>query len=149
MKSVRIGLLILLVVFAGIQFIPAKRNLSDEIPTADFMAVYDVPERIESILKTACYDCHSDNTYYPWYSKIQPVAWFLGDHIEEGKAELNFNAFGNYSDRRKTSKLRSIKSQVEEGKMPLASYTWMHENAKLSEADKNTLITWVNELMDN
>ncbi len=91
MKIVKIIAVVLLVAFVGIQFVPTERNQSDIVPKTDFMLVNSVPDHIKSKLQTSCYDCHSNNTQYPWYNKVQPIAWFLGDHIKEGKAELNFN----------------------------------------------------------
>ena len=143
MKSFKIILLILLIVFVGIQFIPTKRNQSEGVPTTDFMIVNTVPQNISSTIKTSCYDCHSNNTYYPWYNKIQPVAWFLESHIDEGKAELNFSEWENYSERRKKSKLKSIVSQIEDGKMPLSSYTLLHGDANLSSKQKEEIIKWI------
>ncbi|WP_432671522.1 heme-binding domain-containing protein [Flavobacterium sp. SM2513] len=147
MKNFKIILLILAVVFVGIQFIPTKRNQSIAVPHTDFMVVNIVPENVSNILKTSCYDCHSNNTYYPWYNKIQPVAWFLENHIEEGKAELNFSEWENYSDRRKRSKLKSIVSQIEDDKMPLTSYALIHKDAKLTTKQKVEVIEWINSTL--
>ncbi len=95
------------------------------------MIVNQVPATINYQLQVSCYDCHSNNTDYPWYSKIQPAAWYLEDHIKEGKDELNFNEWDTYSSRRKNSKLRSIIKQIESGEMPLESYTLIHGGARL------------------
>ncbi len=133
MKIVKIIAIILLVAFVGIQFIPTTRNQSDTVPSTDFMLVNNVPETIQKKLQVSCYDCHSNNTQYPWYNKIQPVAWFLEDHIKEGKAELNFNEWDSLSSRRKASKLRSIIKQIENGEMPLDSYTLIHSDANLQK----------------
>ena len=101
------------------------------------MIVNQVPATINNQLQVSCYDCHSNNTNYPWYSKIQPAAWYLEDHIKEGKDELNFNEWDTYSSRRKNSKLRSIIKQIESGEMPLESYTLIHGGARLdSTAEK-------------
>jgi len=137
------------VVFVGIQFIPSSRNQSDSVPETDFMLVNDVPENIQNKLQVSCYDCHSNNTQYPWYNKVQPVAWFLEDHIKEGKAELNFNEWDSLSTRRKTSKLRSIIKQIENGEMPLDSYTFIHRDAKFSEAEAEEIINWVTQLKNS
>ena len=149
MKIVKIIAIILLVAFVGIQFIPTTRNQSDTVPSTDFMLVNNVPETIQKKLQVSCYDCHSNNTQYPWYNKIQPVAWFLEDHIKEGKAELNFNEWNSLSTRRKTSKLRSIIKQIESDKMPLDSYTLIHKDASFSETEKQELIKWVEQLKDS
>jgi len=137
------------VVFVGIQLVPAKRNLSSETPVTDFMKVYELPKTIELKLKSSCYDCHSNNTYYPWYNKIQPVAWLLENHIDEAKEELNFSEFDNYSTRKKKSKLKSIISQIRDDDMPLSSYTLMHADAKLSASEKKEIMEWMTQLRDS
>ena len=149
MKIVKIIAIVLLVVFVGIQFIPSSRNQSDSVPSTDFMLVNNVPKNIQNKLQISCYDCHSNNTQYPWYNKVQPVAWFLEDHIKEGKAELNFNEWNSLSTRRKTSKLRSIIKQIENGEMPLDSYTFIHRDARFSEAEAEEIINWVTQLKDS
>ncbi|CAM3783159.1 heme-binding domain-containing protein [Flavobacterium gelidilacus] len=146
MKSFKISLLVLLIVFVGIQFIPTKRNQSENVPKTDFIIVNNAPKNIKNTFQTSCYDCHSNNTSYPWYNKVQPVAWLLENHIEEGKAELNFSEWDNYSDRRKKSKLKSIISQIEDNEMPLSSYTIIHKNANLSNQQKSEIIDWISKL---
>ena len=149
MKLVKIIALVLLLAFVGIQFIPATRNQSDLIPETDFMLVNKVPETIQKKLQVSCYDCHSNNTKYPWYNKIQPVTWFLENHIEEGKAELNFNEWDSLSNRRKKSKLRSIIKQIESGEMPLESYTLIHKDATFTEAEAEEMISYITQLKDS
>jgi tRNA G26 N,N-dimethylase Trm1 len=129
--------------------VPTERNQSDVIPKTDFMLVNDVPKDIKNKLQVSCYDCHSNNTAYPWYNKIQPVAWLLENHVEEGKAELNFNEWGSLSKRRKKSKLKSIISQIKDDEMPLCSYTLIHRNAILTEAEKQEIIQWMTQLKDS
>ncbi|MDG2432001.1 heme-binding domain-containing protein [Flavobacterium sp.] len=149
MKILKIILLILLIVFVGIQFIPTKRNQNDVVPNTDFMLVNKVPKDIKNNLQVSCYDCHSNNTQYPWYSKIQPGAWFMENHIKDGKTELNFSEWDSLSNRRKKSKLKSIISQIEDNKMPLSSYTLIHRNAIFSEAEKQRITTYLTELKSN
>ncbi len=132
-----------------IQFFPITLNESDTVPQSDFMVKNQVPATIKNRLQVSCYDCHSNNTDYPWYSKIQPAAWYLEDHIQEGKDELNFNEWATYSDRRKNSKLRSIISQIEEDKMPLDSYTLIHRDAILLDEDKTMIIDYIAALKNS
>ncbi|HET8855442.1 MAG TPA: heme-binding domain-containing protein [Salinimicrobium sp.] len=146
MKVFKIIAVVLLVAFVGIQFIPTNRNHSEEVPPSDFMLVKNVPKEVKSILMISCYDCHSNNTQYPWYQRIQPVSWYLEGHIEDGKEELNFSDFGNYSDRMQKAKMRSIISQVEDGKMPLPSYTLLHPEAELTAEEKQLLVKWIEEM---
>ncbi|HEY9170579.1 MAG TPA: heme-binding domain-containing protein [Lutibacter sp.] len=140
--------LFLLISFVGIQFMPTTRNQSNVILETDFLKTFDTPNNVQNLLKNSCYDCHSNNTNYPWYNKIQPVSWLLENHIKEGKKELNFSEFGGYSKRRQKSKLKSIKSQIEKNEMPLPSYTLVHRDAKLSKNDKELLIIWMAKLKD-
>ena len=149
MKIVKIIALILLVGFVGIQFVPTDLNQSDTVPKTDFLLVNNTQENISALLQESCYDCHSNNTEYPWYNKVQPAAWYLEDHIQEGKDELNFNEWAEYSDRQKNSKLRSIISQIEEDKMPLDSYTLIHKDAILSDEDKRVIIDYMTALKDS
>ncbi|MDC1519908.1 heme-binding domain-containing protein [Winogradskyella poriferorum] len=148
MKIVKIISLILLVGFVGIQFVPTDLNQSDTVPKTDFLLVNNTQENISALLQESCYDCHSNNTEYPWYNKVQPVAWFLEDHINEGKEELNFNEWDAYSNRRKNSKLKSIISQVKDDEMPLASYTLIHKDAKLSNSEKTLIIDYMKNLKE-
>ncbi|QXP73696.1 heme-binding domain-containing protein [Tenacibaculum sp. AHE15PA] len=146
MKIVKIITIIILVVFVGIQFVPTERNQSDVIPITDFILVNNVPNDIKKKLQVSCYDCHSNNTNYPWYSKIQPVAWFLDDHVKNGKDELNFSEWNLLSNRRKSSKIKSIIKQIENNKMPLSSYTFIHKNASLSGVEKQRILKYLNQL---
>ena len=149
MKTVKKIIVILLLILICIQWIPSTQNTSDIIPETDFLKVYDAPTRESTILIISCYDCHSNNTEYPWYSKIQPAAWYLEDHIKEGKDELNFNEWDTYSSRRKNSKLRSIIKQIEGGEMPLESYTLIHGGARLDSTAVKEIIGYMESLQKN
>lgn len=138
-----IGLLVLLVV---IQFIRPAKNINTAPQPQDINTVYPMPDNVYHILQVACYDCHSNNTRYPWYNNIQPVTWWLNDHVQEGKRELNFSEFGAYATKRKVRKLKEIVNQVEQNEMPLNSYTWIHKDAILSASDKQLLVDWAKGL---
>lgn len=147
MKPFVKGTLVFLgVVLVGIQFIPAKLNLSEQTPQTDFIRLYGPSAEIKKLLTVSCYDCHSNNTDYPWYSSFQPHGWFLQQHIDDGKSELNFSEFGAYSDRMKANKLRSMISQIEDNKMPLWSYTLMHRDAKLSKSERKALVEYLQSI---
>lgn len=142
-------LLMLLIAFIAIQFFRPQKNMASGISANDITTKYAVPKNVQQILKTSCYDCHSNNTNYPWYSNIQPVAWWLKDHIDEGKRELNFSEFASYRIGRQYRKLEEINGEVKDNKMPLESYTLIHGDAKLSDEQKLTLATWVTALRDS
>jgi hypothetical protein len=144
----KVGLAIVFLIIA-IQFIRPARNASAQPGTNVFEQQYGVSPALANVFKTSCYDCHSNNTRYPWYANIQPVAWYLGHHVNEGKEELNLEEFGNYTQRRKLSKLKEIRTSVKEGSMPLSSYTVIHTDAKLDEASKALIINWATNTMDS
>jgi hypothetical protein len=140
---------ILLLAFIVIQFIRPEKNKAEGISKNDISTLYPVPANVQAVLKTSCYDCHSNNTFYPWYAKIQPVAWWLNDHVVEGKKKMNFSEFASYSLRKQYHKLEETEEMVKKGEMPLDSYLWIHKNAKLSEDQKATIYNWVSATMDS
>lgn len=101
-----------------------------------------VPAEVDAILQRACYDCHSNATAYPWYANLQPVGWWLEKHVRDGKRHLNFSEFSTYPLKRATRKLEETAELVRSHEMPLASYTWMHRDAKLTEAEIKLLADW-------
>ena len=137
-KKIIYGLLAVLVL---IQFIRPARNTGD----LDTEKAIFTDEKVGSILQIGCYDCHSNNTNYPWYTNVQPLGWWLDHHITEGKRELNFSEFEGYTLKRKLHKLKEIKKQIEEDEMPMSSYTLVHSEAKLSPEQKDLLIKWTEE----
>lgn len=135
-------LLVLLAAFIIIQFIHPKRNRA-EGPQPNYIGnSHPIPGDVKAILAKACNDCHSNNTKYPWYSKIQPVDWWLTDHVNDGRKELNFDEYTNRNLRYQYHKLEEVVEQVNKGEMPLNSYTWIHRDAKLTAAEKELLIGW-------
>jgi hypothetical protein len=133
--------------FVAIQFLEIKKNQSSGEQPNHISTQFAVPEDVENILKTACYDCHSNNTVYPWYANIQPLAWWLQHHVDEGKGELNFDEFAEYKPRRQHHKLEETIEMIKESKMPLSSYTWLHGDAKLSQMQKEILMSWCDGIM--
>ena len=136
-------LIIILVVFVTIQFIQPKHNKSDKVLPTDITKAISVPDKVLDVLKNSCYDCHSSNTRYPWYINIQPMGWVMANHIKNGKENLNFSEFGAYSKRRQANKLRAIGTSINDGSMPISSYTIMHTDAKLSEVNKKLITDWI------
>ena len=141
--------LFLLVALIIIQFIHPGKNKPDGAQPNYIGNVFPVPEKVKVILTKACNDCHTNNTNYPWYASIQPVHWWMNDHIMEGKRELNFDDYKDRSLRFQYHKMEEIVKQVKEGEMPLAAYTSIHKDAKLSEAEKKELINWADGIRDS
>ena len=130
------------IVFIVIQFIRPAPNKSETVLQTDISNTFAIPENVNALLKT-CYDCHSNNTNYPWYSSIQPMGWLIAEDIKDGKAKLNFNEFGSLSARRQKSKLQEILNSIRDGIMPLPSYTLLHKSARLTIEDRKLLIDWI------
>ena len=142
-KRTFIGLLIVLVF---IQFIHPAKNVDTTTTPQDITIMYPMPDSVHVILQKACYDCHSNTTRYPWYNNVEPVAFWLNNHIKEGKQHLNFSEFGSYPVAKQVKRLKTTAKEVEEGGMPLSSYLWIHKDAVLTPAEKTMLISWANGL---
>ena len=140
---------VLLIVFIAIQFIQPARNVSGQRLSTDLTKTVAVPDKVLGILQKSCYDCHSNNTKYPWYAGIQPAAWLMASHIKEGKANLNFSEFGAYSNRKQQSKLQAIANSIKDKTMPLWSYSMIHKDAVLSQQNKALLLDWIQKTKDS
>jgi hypothetical protein len=139
-------LLVLAVVLIIIQFIHPARNISKTNQPHNIANGYNVPADVKAILDKACIDCHSNNTRYLWYFKIQPVDWWLTQHINKGKKQLNFDEYTDKPVRYQYYELEFLVDQVKKREMPLASYTWIHKDAILNEQEKNTIINWAESI---
>jgi hypothetical protein len=139
-------LLALFVLLVGIQFIQPAKNVGDVITENDISKKYEMPEAVHSIFVQKCYDCHSNNTLYPWYSKVQPVAWWINSHVEEGKEKLNFSEFTTYTEKKANHKLEEVSEAVTDGWMPLDSYVLIHRETKITTEDTKSINAWIKSL---
>ena len=139
-------ILFLIAAFIISQFYRPKENRSSETPASDFLEVTNANSDISAMIKNSCYDCHSNNTNYPWYSKVAPVSWMMAHHVDEGKEELDFSKWSTFSAKRKKKKIKEMIDELKEREMPLKMYLPMHSEAKLSDAQINELITWLKKL---
>jgi len=145
-QKLLLGLVLALV---AIQFIRPQKNLSAVTPGPDDLVTkFAPPPEVRSLLAVACYDCHSNRTRYPWYAEVQPVGWWLANHIDEGKDHLNFSEFGTLSAKTQGKKFGRIADELTDGTMPLASYTWVHRDAKLTATQIQTLTDWAEAQQD-
>ena len=138
-KKIFFSVFILLII---IQFFRPDKNVSAGSSDAAIENQVDVTPEVAQLLRASCYDCHSNNTKYPWYNNIQPLAWWLNNHINEGKRELNFDEFGNYAPKKQKKKLHEIEEQLQEKEMPLRSYTLIHRDAALSDSNRRLIADW-------
>lgn len=139
---IKTGALFIILLLIVIQFIDADTNIAVSVSVNSLEKHYEVPDRVQSLLKNSCYDCHSNTTSYPWYNNIQPLKWWLADHVDSGKRHLNFDEFAAYSNEKKLDKLDEITETVQNGEMPLESYTIVHQNARLSASERSEIVQW-------
>lgn len=142
-KNIAIFLVFLLLAIQSIRIDKTTEPLN---PATDFIALTSANAEVANTLKIACYDCHSNQPTYPWYTNIAPVSWWIKHHINEGSHHLNFSIWGTYKDKRKHHKLEECIEMVEEGEMPMSSYTLMHGDAKLTDAQKLQLVEFFKAL---
>lgn len=129
-----------LVVFVAIQLVPVSReNPSDGQPFA-------APPEVQAVLRRACFDCHSNETVWPWYAYVAPASWLVAHDVEEGREHLNFSHFATYSEDKRGSKAEEMLEEIGRQKMPPSQYLLLHSEAKLSPADVEVLRRWANDL---
>ena len=142
MQIVKRIALALLVILVAIQFYRPEKNIAEKGHDMVFIAETKPQPELVTLLKQACYDCHSNNTVYPWYNNIAPVSYWLADHVTDGKKHLNFSDWESYSIKKKDHKLEEVVEMVEDVEMPLNEYTWTHEEARLTEEQREAIIAW-------
>jgi hypothetical protein len=133
------ALIILVVILVAIQFIPVDKTN----PTVT--AELDAPMEIRSVFKRSCYDCHSNETVWPWYSNIAPVSWLVASDVNDARAHLNFSEWENLSRKDRVKMKEEIWEEIEDEKMPLWKYNILHPDASLKQKDKDLIRSWAGE----
>ncbi len=146
-RVLRIILITLISFMVIIQFIPNELPENTFDLTKDLLNVEQVPENVRNTLKTSCYDCHSYQTVYPWYSYVAPVSWLVVRDIREGRDKVNFSEWGDLKKRSKIKVLSKIADEVKSGDMPMPAYLIMHRNAKPDERQRDELIKWTDQVI--
>jgi hypothetical protein len=139
-KIVKVILLLALAAFVVMQFIRPDKNESGYETVKTFESETFVKDKLAVMLRAKCYDCHSNQTEYPWYAEIAPASYWLSDHVKDGKKHFNVSAWEQYSAKKKDHKLDELIEMVEDGEMPLDSYTWLHDD--ITSEEKEALIKW-------
>lgn len=149
-RALKFVLAVLMAGFIVIQFVgrPDRTNPPED-PALTLEAQTAVPEAVRNIVNRSCADCHSHRTAWPWYSAVAPASWLVANDVEEGREQLNFSVWGSYSVKQRASRLQGISSEVDKGDMPMKLYVLMHGDAGLSEADKDVLCAWAEQLSDS
>lgn len=138
----------LAVIVVAIQLVPNELPPVELANPGDLLATDLVDGELSGILKTACYDCHSNETVYPWYSHVAPFSWLVAKDVREAREELNFSTWLDYDMMEKLEKLDDIAIEVGEGEMPLKIYTTIHGSAKLDESQQKQIVAWAENTMD-
>ena len=138
MKWVTRFFAVLGVVYLASQFLRPQYVNREIDPAKELRA----PANVQAILDRSCADCHSQKTKWPWYSQVSPISWWLVDHVGHARRDFSLSDFNSYTPERAAHKMEEVCEQVEKGQMPLPSYLWVHWDAKLSAADKQTLCAW-------
>lgn len=139
----------LVLAFVVMQFFRPVPNVSANPPgQEDFLVRNEAPAEVRQIFAVACYDCHSNNTRYPWYSQVQPLAWWLDSHVRDGLNELNLSELGGSSPGRQASKAGAMLDTITDRSMPLPSYTIAHRDAKLTDAQIDTVTEWLEAVIE-
>ena len=144
LKIAKWVVMVLLCAFVVIQFWRPARSNPPVDQSLTLQAHQQLSPQVAGILDRSCQDCHTNTTRWPWYTNVAPVSWFIVDHVEEGRKELNLSEWGKLPPDRRQKKLHEICEQVEEGFMPLGTYTPLHPGSELSPADKKALCDWAN-----
>lgn len=144
-KILKILAILIVTAFIVIQFFRIDKSAPAIVPGETLEAAVSVPPDISLILGRSCADCHSYSTIYPWYVNIQPVAWFMKNHIDDGRRHLNLSIFNTYAPKKKAKKLEEICEQVQSKEMPLPSYLWIHYDAALQESEIKALCDWADQ----
>jgi hypothetical protein len=134
-----------LLVFAALQFTNPPRVNPPVAPGHDLCASNPPPREVAALLHRACYDCHSYETQWPWYSHIAPISWTVAGDVHDGRQQLNFSEWPRDDQERLQKRMKKIGRDVESGDMPLAKYTWMHPEARLNAAEREKLSQWAKQ----
>ncbi len=146
-KKIIWGIILLIIIVP--QLIPVDKPEISEDKSNDLITQNEVPENIANMLKTSCYDCHSNQTVYPWYSNVAPISWLVIRDIKVGREELNFSDWESLSKMEKAKLLDDISEEVEEAEMPMPIYFIAHSDAKLSDEDRKALVDWSGKLAES
>ena len=142
-------LLVLAILLLFIQSFRIDKSTKPVDSSKDFISLTSPSTEVNQLLKTACYDCHSNQPTFPWYANVAPISWWIKHHIDEGSEHLNFSEWGTFTPKRKHHKLEECVEMLEDGEMPMSSYTWMHNESKLTDAQRLLLVNWFKGLKES
>ncbi|MEO6051246.1 MAG: heme-binding domain-containing protein [Pyrinomonadaceae bacterium] len=147
-KIVKVFCVAILAGLVVIQFFGIDKTNPPVVQGETLESAVSVSPDASQIMVRSCNDCHTNTTIFPWYTYVQPVGWFMKNHIDDGRRKLNFSVFNTYPVKKKAKKLEEICEQVESKEMPLPSYLWIHRPAVLSESEAKALCDWAKQEKD-
>ena len=139
-RNILIALVIILIIM---QFFSIDKTNPSIDQAKDFLTVENTPTEVAQLFKIACYDCHSNETKYPWYTSVAPISWFIKGHIDNGREVLNFSTWSDYNAKQKSHKMEEIIEVVDGKEMPMLTYWMIHWDAKISEEQRKQITDWV------
>ena len=145
-KKLRFSLWFVLVIFIAIQFVPLNKENPNSEMAMDILEVTKAPEEVQNVIRNSCYDCHSNETKWPWYAQVAPVSFIIINHVEEGRDHVNFSEWASYNDEDHINILKEMKKEVEKNGMPLKSYVILHHNATINAEKKDLILSWIADL---
>jgi len=145
-KFIKYFVIFIIVALVVIQFFRPDKTVATSMTADDINKKMQIPANIQGIFKRSCYDCHSNETKWPWYSAVAPVSWVIADDITKGRAKMNFSEWGKMKESKQEQRLSDICEQIKEDKMPLPKYLLLHKDNTLSKAEKDTIYGWVKSL---
>ena len=149
MKILKWVLVVIATALVVVQFIRPAKNISNGPAVSNIAQAYIVPPKVLAVLERSCYDCHSNNTAYPWYAEVQPVGWYLNKHIQDGKRGLNYDEYLTYRVMKQYRRFKDVIDKIESDEMPLPSYLLIHRYARLSGEEKQELVQWCTAMRDS
>ncbi len=148
MKFIKIVFIVLFIMFILAQFVSIDKTNPEFDASTDLITMENPPAEIVKILKSTCYDCHSNETIWPWYSSVAPVSWMVEKHVIDGRDNLNFSYWGEFDEEDKAYVIEEIIEEIEEGAMPIPGYDITHPQAKLTDEQKEKLFVWLRSLQN-
>lgn len=139
-RKIYLGILALLII---IQFFGIDKTPPPTVAGNDYIELEKPPQQVATLLKNACYDCHSHQTKFPWYTNIQPLGWWIRGHIRGGRINLNFSEWGTYDGKKRAYKTEEMVEEIMDKHMPLKSYTWLHPEAIMTDEDRKAVVDWL------
>lgn len=147
-KGIKYFLWAVLVILVAIQFVPVDRENPVSDKNNDFLVVSQAPEDVQRLMRSACYDCHSNETVWPKYAYVAPISFVIAEHVEEGREHLNFSDWATYDSEDHPSILKHMKKAISKGFMPMEGYIKLHADAEMTDERKALLNSWIDSVLE-